>query len=129
MARPGGERKRKEAEASAVPLASVAGGRASQPLELDRVVHERVRLALLSTLAVNDVLSFTELRDLLGTSDGNLSVHARRLEEAGYVACTKTFADRTPRTEFSLTTAGRAALERYLGHMEAIIRMTRDHQP
>lgn len=129
MARPGGERKRKEAGASAVPLASVAGGGASQPLELDRVVHERVRLALLSTLAVNDVLSFTELRDLLGTSDGNLSVHARRLEEAGYIACTKTFAGRTPRTEFSLTNEGRAALERYLGHMEAIIRMTRDHQP
>jgi DNA-binding transcriptional ArsR family regulator len=92
---------------------------------LDRLVHDRTRLAIVSALAVNTSLSFIELRDLTGTSDGNLSVHARRLEDAGYVTCTKRFDGRTPRTEFALTVAGRRALERYLDHMEAVIRHTR----
>jgi len=80
---------------------------------------------MVSALAVNDVMTFSELKALLDTTDGNLSVHGRKLEEAGYVACTKTFADRHPRTEYRITPAGREALERYLGHMEALIRATR----
>ena len=95
------------------------------PPELDRLVHERVRLGMLSALAVNDTLAFTELKELLKTTDGNLSVHARKLEDAGYVDCLKSFDGRFPRTEFRLTAAGRRALERYLDHMEALIRATR----
>lgn len=94
-------------------------------LALDKLIHARVRLGILSALAVNGRLGFTELRDLLRTTDGNLSVHARRLEDAGYVACHKSFHGRTPRTEYELTGAGREALERYLSHMEAIIQATR----
>ncbi len=104
------------------------GGRAASrvPQQLDRLIHDRVRLGILSTLAVNTSVSFTELRDLLGATDGNLSVHARKLEEAGYVVCTKGFAGRVPKTEYRLSTAGRRALERYLDHMEALIRATRE---
>jgi len=94
-------------------------------LELDRLIHERVRLAMVSALAVNDALTFNELKTLLGTSDGNLSVHARKLEEARYVTCTKSFDGRVPRTEYRLTPAGRQALGRYLNHMEALIRAAR----
>lgn len=94
--------------------------------ELDRLIHERLRLAIVSALAVNDSLTFTDLRRLLHTTDGNLSVHARKLEEAGYVSCTKSFEGRLPRTAFALTAAGRRALERYLDHMEALIRTTRE---
>jgi DNA-binding HxlR family transcriptional regulator len=94
-------------------------------LELDRLIHERVRLAIVSSLAVNDALTFNELKTLLGTSDGNLSVHARKLEEARYVTCTKSFDGRVPRTEYRLTSAGRHALDRYLNHMEALIRAAR----
>ena len=93
--------------------------------DFDRLVYERVRLGILSALAVNEALSFTELKNLLGTTDGNLSVHARKLEDAGYVSCTKTFLGRTPRTEYRLAPKGRSALERYLGHMEALIEATR----
>jgi DNA-binding HxlR family transcriptional regulator len=93
---------------------------------LDRIIHERLRLGIVSALAVNDALSFNELKDLMRATDGNLSVHARRLEEAGYIACAKRFAGRIPRTEYRLTSAGRRALERYLEHMEALIRVTRD---
>lgn len=96
------------------------------PLELDRLIHERMRLAIVSSLAVNESLSFNELKRLLNTTDGNLSVHARRLEEAGYVACTKSFEGRMPRTEYRLSDEGRRALERYLAHMEALIRRTRE---
>ena len=92
---------------------------------LDRLVHDRTRLAIVSTLAVNQSLSFTELRATTGTTDGNLSVHARKLEEAGYITCTKGYDGRTPKTEFSLTDAGRRALQKYLDHMEAIIRHAR----
>ena len=95
------------------------------PPDLDRLVHERVRLGMLSALAVNERLSFTELRELLKTTDGNLSVHARKLEEAGYVRCTKSFAGRLPRTDYRLSAEGRRALERYLDHMEALIRAMR----
>ena len=107
-------------------LRRVDGGRDANALELDRLIHERMRLAIVSALAVNESLSFTELRQLLDTTDGNLSVHARKLEEAGYVACDKSFEGRMPRTEYHLTAAGRAALARYLDHMEALIHATRD---
>jgi DNA-binding transcriptional ArsR family regulator len=94
-------------------------------VELDRLIHERVRLAIVSALAVNDSLTFNDLKQLLNTTDGNLSVHARKLEEAHYVVCTKSFEGRMPKTEYRLTTAGRRALERYLGHMESVIRAAR----
>jgi len=99
--------------------------RASAAPRLDRLIHERMRLAIVSTLAVHDALSFNDLKKLLKTSDGNLSVHARKLEEAGYITCTKFFEGRVPKTEFRLTAAGRRALERYLDHMEALIHATR----
>ncbi len=102
-------------------LKAVAGD-AGGPLALDRVIHERVRLAIVSALAVHEMLSFNELKALLETSDGNLSVHARKLEDAGYVTCRKGFEGRVPRTEYRITAAGRRALEGYLGHMEALIR-------
>ena len=92
---------------------------------LDRVIHERVRLAIVSALAGAETLSFNELKSLLGITDGNLSVHARRLEEAGFVACDKRFVDRVPHTTFKLTAAGRKALDAYLGHMESLIRRVR----
>ncbi len=106
-------------------LKGVKGGRAALTPDLDRVIHERLRLAIVSALAVNDSLTFNELKALLQTTDGNLSVHARKLEDAGYVACTKSFEDRIPRTEYRLTAAGRKALERYLDHMEALIKVAR----
>jgi DNA-binding HxlR family transcriptional regulator len=93
---------------------------------LDRIIHERMRLGIVSALAVNDSLTFNELKKLLRTTDGNLSVHARRLEEAQYVTCTKSFEGRMPKTEYRLTGAGRKALERYLDHMEALIHAMRD---
>src|SRR3954470_17629717 len=92
------------------------------PLELDRLIHERLRLGIVSALAVNERLTFNDLKALLQTTDGNLSVHARKLEDAQYVACEKTFAGRMPRTEYRLTAAGRRALEKYLSHMEALIK-------
>jgi DNA-binding HxlR family transcriptional regulator len=96
------------------------------PLELDRLIHERMRLAIVSALAVNHSLSFNELKRLVETTDGNLSVHARKLEEANYIVCTKSFEGRMPRTEYRLSSVGRRALERYLDHMEALIHSTRD---
>ena len=93
---------------------------------LDRLIHERLRLGIVSALAVNDSLSFSDLKKLMKTTDGNLSVHARKLEEAEYIACTKSFEGRMPKTEYKLTPAGRRALERYLDHMEALIRATRE---
>jgi DNA-binding HxlR family transcriptional regulator len=93
--------------------------------ELDRLIHERVRLAIVSALAVNQSLTFNDLKQLLNTTDGNLSVHARKLEEAQYVVCTKSFEGRMPKTEYKLTASGRRALERYLGHMESVIRAAR----
>jgi DNA-binding HxlR family transcriptional regulator len=95
-------------------------------LDLDRVIHERLRLGIISALAVNERLTFTDLKRLLQTTDGNLSVHARKLEDALYIACDKTFEGRVPRTEYRLTASGRRALEKYLAHMEAIIKAVRD---
>jgi DNA-binding HxlR family transcriptional regulator len=94
--------------------------------DLDRLIHERIRLGIVSALAVNRSLTFNELKALLKTTDGNLSVHARKLEEANYIVCTKSFAGRLPKTEYRLAGAGRRALERYLNHMEALIRATRE---
>lgn len=111
--------------ATAPGLGSVSGAEGGA-LELDRLIHERVRLGIVSALAVNGSLPFTELRDLLNTTDGNLSAHARRLEEAGYIRCTKSFEGRVPRTDYALTDRGRRELEAYLGHMEAIIKATRE---
>lgn len=93
--------------------------------EFDRLIHERMRLGILSALAVNESLTFNDLKGLLATTDGNLSVHARKLEEAGYVACNKFFENRVPRTEYHLTRVGRDALERYLDEMEALIETMR----
>ena len=121
---------RKEAE----PIGA-AGGRDLQPVveraepapqDLDRLIHERMRLGIVSALAVNESMTFNELKRLMGTTDGNLSVHARKLEDAGYVSCTKSFDGRTPKTEYRLTRDGRGALARYLDHMEALIRAMRD---
>ena len=96
--------------------------------EFDRLIHERVRLGIVSALAVNDKLTFNDLKKLLKITDGNLSVHARKLEDARYVSCAKSFEGRVPRTEYRLTAEGRRALERYLDHMEALIRATRVHK-
>jgi len=93
--------------------------------ELDRLLHDRMRLGIVSALAAGNEMSFTDLKAALNATDGNLSVHARRLEEAGYVSCTKTFAGRTPRTDYKLTAAGRRALEKYLDHMDALIKAAR----
>jgi DNA-binding MarR family transcriptional regulator len=90
--------------------------------ELDKVIHERMRLGIISALAANPKLSFTELKNLLNTTDGNISVHARKLEEAGYVTCEKSFKARMPLTEYKITKEGKKALERYLNHMEALIK-------
>ena len=130
----GAERQRFEREEEATPRAKreknlgdigeyLADSRAAQ---FDRLVYERVRLGIMSALAVNASLSFSDLKQLLETSDGNLSAHARKLENAGYIACKKTFRGRVPHTEFRLTAKGRNALERYLDHMEALIRATRE---
>ena len=104
----------------------VVSGSASRADALDRLIHERLRLGIVSALAVNDSLSFSDLKKLMNTTDGNLSVHARKLEEAEYIACTKSFEGRMPKTQYRLTPAGRRALERYLDHMEALIRATRE---
>ena len=103
-------------------------GRAAEatPGALDRLIHERMRLGIVSALAANESLTFNELKGLLQTTDGNLSVHARKLEDAQYIACDKTFEGRVPRTEYRLTAAGRRALEKYVSHMEAIIKAVRD---
>lgn len=95
------------------------------PAKLDRLIHERIRLGIVSALAAGGSVSFSGLKELLGTTDGNLSVHARKLEDAGYITATKSFDNRIPRTEFELTDAGRAALAAYLDHMEEITRFAR----
>ena len=128
------ERPEREAGARARTLRSVDGAASTSgeeiaeegALALDRLIHERMRLGIVSALAVNDSLTFNDLKQLMHTTDGNLSVHARKLEDAKYISCTKSFEGRVPRTEYKLTTAGRRALERYLDHMEALIRATRE---
>ena len=108
-------------------LAAVRGSaREAVSPDLDRLIHERIRLGIVSALAVNRSLTFNELKALLKTTDGNLSVHARKPEEADYIVCTKSFDGRLPKTEYRLAAAGRRALERYLNHMEALIRATRE---
>lgn len=107
-------------------LGTVRGNADAVAPDLDRLIHERMRLGIVSALAVNDSLTFNQLKALLRTTDGNLSVHARRLEEVDYIACTKSFDGRLPKTEFRMTAAGRRALERYLNHMEALIQSTRE---
>ena len=116
---------RRERERKSLPGPSAAPALAGAP-KLDRLIHERLRLGILSALSVNQALTFNDLKKLLDTTDGNLSVHARKLEEAAYVACTKSFEGRVPRTQYRLTASGRRALERYLDHMEALIQAMRD---
>jgi DNA-binding transcriptional ArsR family regulator len=118
------------AKAAAVRKPMEAPAPRRQPVEtqipdFDRLIHEKTRLAIVSALAVNQTLTFNELKAILKTTDGNVSVHARKLEEAGYLTCKKSFEGRMPKTEYSLTTAGKRALEKYLGHMEALIRVAR----
>jgi DNA-binding HxlR family transcriptional regulator len=122
-ARPRAGKTRETRETRVPALAPAAIGGAA---ELDRLIHERVRLGIVSALAVNPALTFNELKALLKTTDGNLSVHARKLEEAEYVRCNKSFDGRVPRTEYQLTAQGRHALERYLDEMEGIIRVARE---
>lgn len=105
-------------------LKAIAGDESSAQ-SLDKIIHERIRLAIVSALAVNDRLSFNELKELLRATDGNVSVHARKLEDAGYISCKKSFEGRVPKTEYKLTSAGKRALEKYLSHMEALIHATR----
>ncbi len=112
--------------AAAAPTTSRETGRSKPvPQRLDRLIHDRIRLAILAALAATDTMSFTDLKAVTGTTDGNLSVHARRLEEAGYVQCEKSFAGRTPRTDYRLSAVGRRALEKYLDHMDAIVKAAR----
>ena len=111
---------KKKATTAVQPLEVIAGLGGSGS-EFDRVIHERLRLGIVSALSVNDALTFNELKSILKTSDGNLSVHARKLEDAGYIECAKSFDGRVPRTDYRITPAGRKALQRYLGHMEALI--------
>ncbi len=123
MAERGAAKKKRAATADAPDLAAVAG--AGGAPALDRMIHERMRLGIVSALAANESLSFTELKQLMDTTDGNLSVHARKLEDAGYVSCTKGYDGRVPRTEFRLTDDGRRALAAYVDHMEALLRAVR----
>ena len=110
----------------AVPHATVRAAAEPDPTELDKLIHERLRLHIITALAVNESLTFNELKNELKTTDGNLSVHARKLEDAAYITCEKSFDGRTPKTEYRLTAAGRRAFTNYLDHMEAIIRKARD---
>ncbi len=123
MARSGAARRKAAAETG--ELTEVPGRAAGGARALDQIIHERMRLGIVSALAVNASLTFNDLKKLLDTTDGNLSVHARKLEDAGYISCSKYFDGRLPKTEFRLTEPGRQALERYLDHMEALIRATR----
>jgi DNA-binding HxlR family transcriptional regulator len=115
-----------KAEAHARPQAAKARAAQSRAADLDRLIHEPIRLGIVSALAVNETMTFNDLKDLLKTTDGNLSVHARKLEEGQYIICDKYFEGRVPRTEYRLTAGGRRALETYLDHMEALIRATRE---
>ena len=109
-----------------VPNAQTSPKEKSAAPNLDRLIHERLRLGIISALAANESLTFSDLKSLMNTTDGNLSVHARKLEEAGYISCTKFFEGRLPKTEYKLTAAGRSALENYLSHMESLIKQMRN---
>lgn len=104
---------------------SEGAGESAPHQKIERLIHERSRLGIISALAVNESLTFNDLKNLMKTTDGNLSVHARKLEDAGYIACTKSFEGRMPKTEYKLTKTGRQALEQYLNHMEALIKTMR----
>ena len=125
MARSNAVPKRRKAGPETSRAPRVASGGPEGAPQLDRLIHERMRLGIVSALAVHESLAFNDLKKLLQTTDGNLSVHARKLEEAQYIACTKFFEGRQPKTEYRLTPLGRKTLERYLDHMEALIRATR----
>lgn len=116
------------AKPNAIPSLRKVPGLSLAPTDLDPLIHERLRLGIVSALSVTESITFVELKEQLGATDGNLSVHARKLEEASYVKCTKSFRGRTPRTEYRLTSRGRRALERYLDHMEALIKATRHRE-
>ncbi len=120
-ARPNTVRKERRITEVAGAVSAPAGAQ-----KFDRLVHERLRLGILSALSVNETLAFNELKKLLDTTDGNLSVHARKLEEAGYISCSKSFEGRMPKTEYRITVSGRRALERYLDHMETLIQVMRE---
>lgn len=120
-----GKRAAKVTPETTSPPVSAIEGAVEKTVDLDQLIHGRLRLGIISALAVNESLGFTELRDLLKTTDGNLSVHARKLEEAEYLSCKKSFVGRAPHTEFRITPLGRRALRRYLDHMEALIAATR----
>ena len=124
MAKQSSAAARRRERAPSTGLRAVAGESAGAQ-SLDKLIHERIRLGIVSALAVNERLTFNELKQLLQTTDGNVSVHARKLEDAGYLSCHKSFEGRVPKTEYRLSAAGRKALERYLSHMEAIIQVTR----
>ncbi len=118
----GAERKAQQGAGNGIVIKSKAKEkRAESATDLDRLIHERTRLALVSALAADTMLTFNDLKSILSISDGNLSAHARKLEDAGYIDCTKSFDGRVPRTEYRLSPAGRAALQKYIGHMEALI--------
>tara|TARA_R110001592_G_scaffold54041_1_gene165599 strand:- start:559 stop:936 length:378 start_codon:yes stop_codon:yes gene_type:complete len=118
----GAERKLKQGAGKAIVIKSKAKEKKTESAtDLDRLIHERTRLALVSALAAETMLTFNDLKSILSISDGNLSAHARKLEDAGYIDCSKTFDGRVPRTEYRLSPAGRAALQKYIGHMEALI--------
>lgn len=125
MASPARKERAVAARRTTGALAAVSGRGAEPATDLDRLIHERIRLGIVSALAANETLSFRDLKSLLRTTDGNLSLHARKLEDAGYVVCRKTFDGRMPRTDYRLSASGRRALERYLDHMEALIRAAR----
>lgn len=127
MAKPQRGRPAQRTKPAPEPLRTVEGKAPVEgPLALDRLIHERLRLGILSALAVNESLTFNDLKKLMETTDGNLSVHARKLEEADYITCTKSFEGRMPKTAYTITATGRRALERYLDHMEALIKATRE---
>ena len=119
--------RRHPTEPASEPAQQIAAARSSATEDdrFDRLIYGRVRLGIMSALAVNDQMTFNDLKTLFAVTDGNLGAHARKLEDAGYIACRKTFEQRRPRTEYRLTSAGRKALERYLQHIEAVIRATR----
>jgi DNA-binding HxlR family transcriptional regulator len=118
---------KKRETSGALAAADAHGGKARHPAHsLDRLIHERMRLGIISALAANESLTFNDLKNLMHTTDGNLSVHARKLEDGGYIACTKSFEGRLPKTEYKLTVAGKRALESYVSHMETLIKQVRN---
>lgn len=125
MAKQSTARQTKQESNASESRAQAAKQKSAAP-NLDRLIHERLRLGIISALAANESLTFSQLKNLMNTTDGNLSVHARKLEDAGYISCSKFFEGRLPKTEYKLTAAGRSALENYLSHMESLIKQMRN---